>query len=161
MAGFKRGGSRGGAGGAYKKSYAKKRAASDDEEGAPQASKKTKGDSGEDEDSAPFAPELKTDDDGQKYIGVSMQRYDRTEDWLTRKKLNASGKRRVIVREFKDNLLIDIREFWTNDGGELKPGKKVRMECLSRGGPRMLIVILGHLFEPRPIQRSCRILTFA
>jgi hypothetical protein len=74
MAGFKRGGFRGGAGGAYKKSYAKKRAASDDEEGAPQASKKTKGDSGEEEESTPFVPELKTDDDGQKYIGVSMRR---------------------------------------------------------------------------------------
>jgi hypothetical protein len=71
MAGFKRGGSRGGA---YKKSYAKKRAASDDEEGAPQASKKAKGDSSEDKDSTPFVPELKTDDDGQKYVGVSMRR---------------------------------------------------------------------------------------
>jgi hypothetical protein len=74
MAGFKRGGFRGGAGGASKKSYAKKRAASDDEEGASKASKKTKADDGEDEDSTPFVPELKTDDDGQKYVGVSMRR---------------------------------------------------------------------------------------
>jgi hypothetical protein len=65
----------------------------------------------------------------------------RTAGWLTRTKLNASGKRRVIVREFKDNLLIDIREFWTNDGGELKPGKKVGMGRLPRGR-RVLIVIL-------------------
>jgi hypothetical protein len=56
-------------------------------------------------------------------------------------KLNASGKRRVIVREFKDNLLIDIREFWTNDGGELKPGKKVRIGCFPRDH-RLLIVVL-------------------
>ncbi|OAL01166.1 PC4-domain-containing protein [Phaeosphaeriaceae sp. SRC1lsM3a] len=105
MAGFKRGGFRGGGGGASKKGYSKKRAGSDDEDSAPRASKKTKGD--EEEDSTPFVPELKTDGDKQQYVG-----------------LNASGKRRVTVREFKDNVLIDIREHWTDDSGELKPGKK-------------------------------------
>jgi len=47
--------------------------------------------------------------------------------WLmpSQKKLSSSGKRRVTVREFEEVPLVDIREFWTNDGGELKPGKKV------------------------------------
>jgi len=40
-------------------------------------------------------------------------------------KLNASGKRRVTINEFKGVPLINIREYWTNDSGELKPGKKV------------------------------------
>lgn len=40
-------------------------------------------------------------------------------------KLAANGKRRVTVREFKNNVLIDIREFYTDDSGESKPGKKV------------------------------------
>jgi hypothetical protein len=75
MAGFKRGGFRGGAGDAYKKSYTKKRAASDDEDGASQASKKTKGDNGDDDDSTPVVPELNIDDDGQKYINVRMRRF--------------------------------------------------------------------------------------
>lgn len=72
MAGFKRGGFRS-AGGASKKGYAKKRAGSDDEDDAPRASKKTKGD--EEEESTPFVPELKTDGDKQRYVGVRTQLY--------------------------------------------------------------------------------------
>ncbi|KAF2823036.1 PC4-domain-containing protein [Ophiobolus disseminans] len=106
MAGFKRGGFRGGASGAYKKGASKKRAGPDDEDSAPRASKKSKGDE-EEEDSAPVVPELKADGEGCSFVG-----------------LNASGKRRVIVREFKDVPLVDIREFWVDGNGDLKPGKK-------------------------------------
>ncbi|KAH9861454.1 hypothetical protein J1614_011200 [Plenodomus biglobosus] len=107
MAGFKRGGSRGGGGSNLKKNYAKKRSSPDDDDSVPRANKKTKGDEGEDEGGQVVMPELAKDDDGNDYIS-----------------LNASGKRRVTVSDFKDNTLISIREYWTNDNGELKPGKK-------------------------------------
>ena len=66
MTGFKRGGSRGGG---FKKSFVKKRSSPDEDDSAPRASKKVKGD--EDEDSASVVPELKTDDNGDVYVGVS------------------------------------------------------------------------------------------
>jgi hypothetical protein len=72
MAGTKRGGFRGGGGGAYKKGNFKKRAASDDEDSAPRASKKAK-DEEEDEDPTPFVPEIKTNKDGDKFVGVSIR----------------------------------------------------------------------------------------
>ncbi|KAM9744145.1 SUB1 regulator of transcription b [Menidia menidia] len=35
------------------------------------------------------------------------------------------GKMRYVsVRDFKGKLLIDIREYWMNQDGEMKPGKK-------------------------------------
>uniref|UniRef100_A0A3P8TI16 Activated RNA polymerase II transcriptional coactivator p15 n=1 Tax=Amphiprion percula TaxID=161767 RepID=A0A3P8TI16_AMPPE len=35
------------------------------------------------------------------------------------------GKRRYVsVRDFKGKDLIDIREYWMNQDGEMKPGKK-------------------------------------
>uniref|UniRef100_A0A4W3I9U6 Activated RNA polymerase II transcriptional coactivator p15 n=2 Tax=Callorhinchus milii TaxID=7868 RepID=A0A4W3I9U6_CALMI len=35
------------------------------------------------------------------------------------------GKMRYVsVREFKSRVLIDIREYWMNQDGEMKPGKK-------------------------------------
>jgi len=39
--------------------------------------------------------------------------------------LNNSGRRRVTVSEFKDMILVSIREYYKNDAGELRPGKKV------------------------------------
>lgn len=45
-------------------------------------------------------------------------------------KLNTSGKRRVTVSDFNKNTMVHIREFWTNDAGELKPGKKVCHRCM-------------------------------
>ncbi|KAF2846749.1 PC4-domain-containing protein [Plenodomus tracheiphilus IPT5] len=107
MAGFKRGGARGGGGSTFKKGYAKKRSSPDDDDSAPRATKKTKGDEEEEEGGQAVEPTLAKDDEGNDYIG-----------------LNASGKRRVTVSEFKNNTLISIREYWTNDSGELKPGKK-------------------------------------
>lgn len=32
--------------------------------------------------------------------------------------------RYVSVREFKGKVLIDIREYWMDQEGEMKPGKK-------------------------------------
>ncbi|TNN29379.1 Activated RNA polymerase II transcriptional coactivator p15 [Liparis tanakae] len=35
------------------------------------------------------------------------------------------GKMRYVsVREFKGKVLVDIREYWMNQDGEMKPGKK-------------------------------------
>ncbi|XP_034025623.1 SUB1 regulator of transcription b [Thalassophryne amazonica] len=35
------------------------------------------------------------------------------------------GKTRYVsVRDFKGKVLIDIREYWMNEDGEMKPGKK-------------------------------------
>ncbi|KAI8938217.1 hypothetical protein NX059_005878 [Plenodomus lindquistii] len=106
MAGFKRGGARGG-GGASKKSFAKKRSSPDDDDSAPRANKKSKGDDEEDDGGQAVVPELAKDDNGDDYIG-----------------LNASCKRRVTISEFKSNTLISIREYYTTDSGELRPGKK-------------------------------------
>ncbi|KAI4611773.1 hypothetical protein J4E83_008024 [Alternaria metachromatica] len=106
MAGFtKRGGARGGS--TYKKTFTKKRSSPDvDDDSAPRASKKTKsGD--DDEESIPVVPELKTDDNGDAYVG-----------------LNASGKRRVTVSDFNKSTLVSIREYYVTDAGETRPGKK-------------------------------------
>lgn len=32
--------------------------------------------------------------------------------------------RYVSVRDFKGKVLIDIREYWMNQDGDMKPGKK-------------------------------------
>ena len=153
MAGYKRGGFRGGAGGTFKKGGAKKRAGSDDEDSAPRSSKKSKGDE-EEEDSMLVVPELKEDDQGAQYIGVSVRHFGLwLKSWLIALKLNASGKRRVTVNEYKSNPLIDIREFWTNNDGELKPGKKVsnfgvlEFSCVE-------VTSSGHLFDCRPIHHT-------
>ncbi|CAO2653946.1 Nn.00g106790.m01.CDS01 [Neocucurbitaria sp. VM-36] len=106
MAGFKRGGFRGGGGGTFKKGYAKKRSSPDEDDSAPRANKKTKANDEEDE-SAIVVPKLEIDGDNNHYIA-----------------LNASGKRRVTVSDYNKSTLISIREYWVNDGGELKPGKK-------------------------------------
>ena len=36
-------------------------------------------------------------------------------------------KRFVKIRTFKGKKYVDIREFWTDDKGDLKPGKKGRL----------------------------------
>jgi hypothetical protein len=156
MAGFKRGGSRGG-GGAYKKGFTKKRAAPDDEDSAPRAGKKTKGDDEDEEDATSVVPELKTNEDGDRFVGVSLRHDERTYCFyhaLTSSKLSAGGKRRITIREFKNSLLLDVREYWTNDAGELKPGKKVWY--IKHLGIRVTNTsIQGHLAESRPIQHTC------
>ncbi|USP75046.1 hypothetical protein yc1106_02320 [Curvularia clavata] len=101
MAGFKRGGARGG----FKKGFTNKRSSPDEDDSAPRASKKVKGD--EDDDSIPVVPELKTDDNGDPFVS-----------------LNSSGKRRVTVSDFNKNTFVSIREYYVTDSGETKPGKK-------------------------------------
>ncbi|OAL51832.1 PC4-domain-containing protein [Pyrenochaeta sp. DS3sAY3a] len=99
MSGFKR------ASGVAKKSFSKKRASPSDDEDAPRANKKAKGN--EDEESTPFVPTLQEDDEGDAFVG-----------------LNAGGKRRVTISDFKKNTLVHIREYYTDDSGKLRPGKK-------------------------------------
>jgi hypothetical protein len=73
MAGFKRGGARGGS--AFKKTFPKKRSSPDaDDDNAARASKKTKAGDDNDDDSVPVVPELKTDDNGDAYVSVSCTR---------------------------------------------------------------------------------------
>ncbi|KAH7378274.1 transcriptional Coactivator p15-domain-containing protein [Pyrenochaeta sp. MPI-SDFR-AT-0127] len=110
MAGFKRGGFRGGGGGAFKKGFAKKRSSPDDDS-APRASKKVKGDDDDEEEEAALViPVLNTDADGNQYVC-----------------LNSSGKRRVTISDYNKSTLVSIREYWINDGGELKPGKGISL----------------------------------
>lgn len=39
-------------------------------------------------------------------------------------KLELSPKRYVCVRTFKGKIIVDIREYWEDPNGDLKPGKK-------------------------------------
>ncbi|KAG9190355.1 hypothetical protein G6011_08443 [Alternaria panax] len=106
MAGFKRGGARGGS--TFKKSFPKKRSSPDaDDDNAPRASKKTKAGDDNDDESVPVVPELKTDENGDAYVS-----------------LNTSGKRRVTVSDFNKSTLVSIREYYVTDAGETRPGKK-------------------------------------
>ncbi|KAL6710461.1 hypothetical protein ACN47E_008509 [Coniothyrium glycines] len=102
-------GGRGGHGGTFKYGIgAKKRSSPGEEDGAPRTNKKAKADEEEEvEEGANFVPELRFDDDGNQFVG-----------------LNASGKRRVTVSDFNKSTLVSIREYYTTDAGELKPGKK-------------------------------------
>lgn len=41
--------------------------------------------------------------------------------------------RYVSVRDFKGKVLIDIREYWMNQDGDMKPGKKgnfMKLACI-------------------------------
>jgi hypothetical protein len=40
--------------------------------------------------------------------------------------LQLSGKRRVTISEFKKQTYINLREYWVDNSGDWKPGKKVR-----------------------------------
>ncbi|KAF2647242.1 hypothetical protein K491DRAFT_723609 [Lophiostoma macrostomum CBS 122681] len=103
--GFKRGGSRGNSRGG---GYSKKRSSPDhDDDSGPRSSKKAKADEDEEEDALPLVPEIRKDGKGEEYIP-----------------LNAKGLRRVNVTEFKGKHLVNIREYWTNDAGDVLPGKK-------------------------------------
>ena len=71
MAGYKRGGFRGGNSGGFKKAFTKKRPA-EDEDDAPSASKKSRSNDEDEEDTAPFVPQLHTGCDNDPYIAVSF-----------------------------------------------------------------------------------------
>lgn len=51
-----------------------------------------------------------------------------------------SNKRRVVVSKFKGNMFVNIREFYEDASGEMKPGKKVR----HRRGPILAPVTRAH-----------------
>lgn len=40
--------------------------------------------------------------------------------------MKLSGKRRIVVQEFKGNWYVNLREYYEDKSGEMKPGKKVR-----------------------------------
>lgn len=50
--------------------------------------------------------------------------------------------RYVSVRDFKGKVLIDIREYWMNQDGEMKPGKKGNLPSLG-GVCRVETQVLG------------------
>lgn len=39
--------------------------------------------------------------------------------------IKLSGKRRIVVQEFKGNWFVNLREYYEDKSGEMKPGKKV------------------------------------
>lgn len=39
--------------------------------------------------------------------------------------MKLSGKRRIVVQEFKGNWYVNLREYYEDKSGEMKPGKKV------------------------------------
>lgn len=46
--------------------------------------------------------------------------------WLTTFVTKLSNKRRVVVSKFKGSMFVNIREFYEDNSGDMKPGKKVR-----------------------------------
>ncbi|XP_041760137.1 activated RNA polymerase II transcriptional coactivator p15 isoform X2 [Coregonus clupeaformis] len=52
--------------------------------------------------------------------GSSKAANTKTEDGM----FQIGRMRYVSVRDFKGKCLVDIREYWTNQDGEMKPGKK-------------------------------------
>lgn len=66
-------GGRGGHGGTFKHGFAtRKRSSPGGDNDTPKVSKKAKAEEGEEEDGVAVVPELKTDDDGNQYIGVRV-----------------------------------------------------------------------------------------
>lgn len=39
--------------------------------------------------------------------------------------MKLSGKRRIVVQEFKGNWFVNLREYYEDKSGEMRPGKKV------------------------------------
>ncbi|ORY15945.1 transcriptional Coactivator p15-domain-containing protein [Clohesyomyces aquaticus] len=93
--------------GGYKKGFAStKRAASDDDDAAPQTSKRTKADDEvEKEEAGPL--KLMDDHDGNPFVP-----------------LNSKRTRRANIMEFKGNNYVNIREYYGNSDGKFLPGKK-------------------------------------
>ncbi|PVH95609.1 PC4-domain-containing protein [Periconia macrospinosa] len=100
---FARRGGGGGRGGFTKASYAKKRSSPDSEETSSRANKKSK----KAADDVALVPELEVDEDKNKFVS-----------------LKANGTRRVTISDFKGKTLINIREYYEDDGGNMRPGKK-------------------------------------
>ncbi|KAG5841160.1 SUB1 regulator of transcription b [Anguilla rostrata] len=57
---------------------------------------------------------------GESSRGGASSKGDSNEDNM----FQIGKMRYVTVRDFKGKVLIDIREYWTDQAGEMKPGKK-------------------------------------
>ncbi|XP_033828751.1 activated RNA polymerase II transcriptional coactivator p15-like [Periophthalmus magnuspinnatus] len=67
----------------------------------------------------PAAKKLKTGE-SSKPAAASKSSGSKSEDNM----FQIGKMRYVSVRDFKGKILIDIREYWMNQDGEMKPGKK-------------------------------------
>ncbi|KAJ8380440.1 hypothetical protein SKAU_G00012180 [Synaphobranchus kaupii] len=72
--------------------------------------------------SAPEKPEkpAKKPKTGESSRGGASSKGDNNEDNM----FQIGKMRYVTVRDFKGKVLIDIREYWTDQAGEMKPGRK-------------------------------------
>ncbi|XP_043540264.1 SUB1 regulator of transcription a [Chiloscyllium punctatum] len=69
--------------------------------------------------SAPVEKPVKKQKSGESSGGAKCAKSDKDDN------LFQIGKMRYVsVREFKGKVLIDVREYWMNQDGEMKPGKK-------------------------------------
>ncbi|NP_001290615.1 activated RNA polymerase II transcriptional coactivator p15 [Esox lucius] len=68
----------------------------------------------------PAAKKQKTSGESSRPGGSSKAANSKTEDGM----FQIGRMRYVSVREFKGKCLIDIREYWMNQDGDMKPGKK-------------------------------------
>ncbi|KAG9355100.1 hypothetical protein JZ751_001813 [Albula glossodonta] len=70
----------------------------------------------------PSTPEkpVKKQKSGESSRGGGSSRGDNKDDNM----FQIGKMRYVSVRDFKGKVLIDIREYWMNQDGEMKPGKK-------------------------------------
>ncbi|KAL0979922.1 hypothetical protein UPYG_G00191610 [Umbra pygmaea] len=68
----------------------------------------------------PAAKKQKSSGESSRPGGSSKAANSKTEDGL----FQIGRMRYVSVREFKGKCLIDIREYWMNQDGDMKPGKK-------------------------------------
>eukprot|EP01135_Chromosphaera_perkinsii_P001798 Nk52_evm67s210 gene=Nk52_evmTU67s210 len=83
----------------------------------------------EEEDYVPSKRELREEEEeeeeeeGEEEVKAkrSSKKLKRTEEGFV---FDLSRTRRITVREFRGKTLVDIREFYTDNSGELRPGKK-------------------------------------
>merc|ERR1719410_1994231 len=66
----------------------------------------------------PVSKKLKTEDE-EAEEGTVIHRNKEGDGYI-----ELSDKRRVTIRSWKNNLYVDIREFWVKDSNEVMPGKK-------------------------------------
>ena len=67
--------------------------------------------------------------------------------------LQLSPKRFVCVRTFKGRIMVDIREYWEDSDGDLKPGKKGTFITVF---PYLLSVLCRHCSLNGPVGKAQR-----